>query len=177
MESLKRPKRLMGPAGVSKLEGVRKYRPDSTHQDCPKVRRGAEKRKRSYYSKQTIRADGDSVLKKCSVERHRRPELGVYGTGPDRIVNMWNRVQDEMTTEAEDKGDGGMRRHEAREGCSNNSVGGQNHRGDPSWLSPSRLTMLNQWSSEFLDILSRNGSRSDLPLDGNWSAPSEFKEA
>ena len=76
MEPLKRPKRLVGPAGVRKLESVRKDRPDSTHQDCPKVRPGAEKKERSYYPKQTIRADGDGVLKKCSVERHRRPILG-----------------------------------------------------------------------------------------------------
>src|ERR1700748_2537126 len=108
MESLKRPKRFVRPAGVSKLEGVRKYRPDSTHQDCPKVRRGAEEKERSYYSKQTIRADGDGVLKKCSVECHRRPDPGINRTGPDRIIEVRNCVQNDMTREAHGKSECGM---------------------------------------------------------------------
>ena len=65
----------------------------------------------------------------------------------------------EMTSEAQDKRDRWMRRHEACEGRTNNGVGGQNHRRDPSWLSSIQANSADQWPSDFLDILSRKRLR------------------
>jgi hypothetical protein len=48
VETLKRLQRFMRPTGEYKLERVREYRPDGTHEDCPKVRRGAEEKERGY---------------------------------------------------------------------------------------------------------------------------------
>jgi hypothetical protein len=76
MEPLKRPQRLVGPAGECKLEGVRQNRPNCTHQNRPKVCRGAEQKERDQNSKQAIRADGDGVLKKCLSNAIGAPILG-----------------------------------------------------------------------------------------------------
>jgi hypothetical protein len=145
METLKRAQRFMRPTGIRKLERVREYRSNRTHQDRPKVRRGAEEKERGDQAEQTISANSDDVLKECSVEPHRRSNLGIYRTRLDRIIDVRNRVQEEMTTEAQDKGGHGMRRHEARESRTNDSVGGQYHMRtllDEAPFVPQKVTVL-----------------------------------
>lgn len=111
MDALEGSQRFMRKSDEGELKRIRKNagaRSENYQNNTPL---GREKNEREHYAKERIRADCDDIGEKRAIIFHWPGDLGVHRSRSDRIITVWDCIEQKMARESNADPQQRMRRY------------------------------------------------------------------